>query len=78
MLPRAEDTSDGCLRLAFQAIMRGDYGERDRLCERARALIAAEGKAAAIEHVLSADFYVTHTGVAIPTTKMAVAAGAIQ
>lgn len=78
MLPRAEDTSDGCMRMAFQATLRGDYAERDRLCERAKVLIAAEGEAAAVERVLSADFYVSRTGIAIPTLKMAAVAGVIH
>lgn len=78
MTPRAEDTSKGCLRMAFQAIMRGDYAERDRLCERAKALIAAEGEAAAMQRVLAVDFYVTSNGISIPTMKMAAVAGAIQ
>lgn len=73
-----ETTSDGCAKLAFQAILRGDTAERDRLCERSRELIAAEGRAAAMEHVLSVDFYVTRGGVCIPTIKMAKAARAIQ
>lgn len=66
------------MKAAFQAILRGDYAERDRLCERAKVLIAAEGAATAVERVLSADFYVSRNGIAIPTLKMAAAAGAIQ
>lgn len=78
MILAPENTSDGCMRLAFQAILRGDYADRDRLCERARALIAAEGEAVSVQRILSADFYVTRSGVAIPTSKMAAVAGAIQ
>lgn len=78
MIPRAEDTSEGCMRLAFQAIQRGDCAERDRLCERAQGLIAAEREASAMERVLAVDFYVTRHGVAVPTTHMAAVAGAIQ
>lgn len=78
MILAPENTSDGCMRLAFQAILRGEYAERDRLCERARALIAAEGKASAVQRLLSADFYVTRSGVTIPTLKMASVAGVIQ
>lgn len=73
-----DNTSDGCMKAAFQAILRGDYAERDRLCARAKALIAAEGEAAAVERVLSADFYVSRNGIAIPTLKMAAVAGAIH
>lgn len=73
-----ENTSDGCMKAAFQAILRGDYAERDRLCERAKSLIAAEDHAAAVERVLSADFYVSRNGIAIPTLKMAAVAGAIH
>ena len=78
MLPKAEDTSDGCMRLAFQAILRGDYTERDRLCQRAQALISAEREAHAVERVMSVDFYVTRFGVSIPTKHMARVAGAVQ
>ncbi len=78
MATQGENTSDGCMRLAFQAILRGDTAERDRLCERARVLIAAEGQAEAVERVLAVDFYVTRAGVVVPTTRMAAAAGAIQ
>lgn len=78
MSQRDETTSAGCLRAAFQGILREDYAERDRLCERAKALIAAEGEAAAVERILSADFYVSRNGIAVPTLKMAAVAGAIQ
>ena len=78
MLPRAEDTSDGCMRLAFQAILRCDYEERDRLCDRAKLLIKAEGEASAMERVMAVDFYVTCGGCVIPTARMAKVAGAIQ
>ncbi len=37
-----ETTSAGCLRLAFKALLAGDYKERDRLCDRAEVLLRAE------------------------------------
>lgn len=73
-----ESTSATCLQSAFQALLRGDYAERDRLCERASRLMVAERNALAMERVLAVDFYVTRHGVAVPTTTMAKAAGAIQ
>lgn len=30
------NTSDECVKGAWAAILRGDYAERDRLCERAK------------------------------------------
>lgn len=41
-------TASEALRLAFQAILRGDYAERDRILERAKRLIDAEEKANAV------------------------------
>lgn len=73
-----EATSGDCMRAAFQAILRGDYAERDRLCERSKTLIAAERYSNAVEKVLAIDFYVTGQGTAIPVMAMARAAGAIQ
>lgn len=73
-----EDTSEGCMKSAFSAILRGDYAERDRLCARARALMEAEHHADAVERVLFVDFYVNSLGVAVSTRAMAKAAGAIQ
>lgn len=37
-----ENTAKDCLRLAFQALLQGDYVERDRLCDRARLLLKLE------------------------------------
>jgi hypothetical protein len=73
-----EATARECLQAAFEAIKRSDYAERDRLCDRANRLVAAEDAAAAVERALSVDFYVNRKGVAIPTLTMAKAAGAIQ
>lgn len=72
------NTSEECLRGAFQAILQGDYAERDRLCDRARVLMEAEKRAGAMQRVLAVDFYVTGRGVTIPTRLMAEKAGAIQ
>ena len=68
-------TAAGCLQAAWAALSRGDEAERDRLCQRAKLLVAAENRAAAIERVMTVDFYVTAAGVAIKTTTMARAAG---
>ena len=73
-----ESTSSDCLRAAFQAILRGDYAERDRLCERAKKLEEAERYAHAVEKIAAVDFYVTPLGIAIPTTKMMKAAKVYQ
>lgn len=75
---RTTDTSAGCLRAAFQAVLAGNYAERDRLCERAKVLLQAENHAAAVQRVLAVDFYVTARGDVVPTKRMAKAAGAIQ
>jgi hypothetical protein len=37
-------TSDECLKAAFQALLRGDLAERDRMCDRGKRLIEAERK----------------------------------
>ena len=74
----SENTSEECLKNAFSAILRGDYAERDRLCDRAKALMQAEEHAAKVERVMSADFYVTSAGKVYPTVAMAKAAGALQ
>lgn len=71
-------TASEALRLAFQAILRGDYAERDRILERAKRLIDAEDRAARVERALSVDFYVTRKGTVIPTQAMARAAGEIH
>ena len=72
------NTSTSTLQAAFAALLRGDTAERDRLCERASVLIVAEERASAMQRVLSIDFYVTASGVAVPTKRMAKAAGVIQ
>lgn len=72
------DTSEGCLRSAFQALLRGDTAERDRLCERAKILLKTEQHAAAVERVMQKDFYVTRAGTCIPIAAMAKAAGVLQ
>lgn len=59
------------MKAAWQAILAGDYTERDRLCERTRRLMPAEHVANAVERVLSVDFYVTARGTAIPTPLLA-------
>lgn len=74
----SESTSDSCMRAAFQAILRGEYAERDRLLARARLLIDAENRAAKIEEVLAIDFFVNSRGTVYSTQAMAKAAGAIQ
>jgi hypothetical protein len=71
-------TSDDCLRGAWAALIRGDTAERDRLCDRARSLMEAEGLARATEKVLSVDFYVKLDGTIIPTLLMARAARLVQ
>ena len=73
-----ETTSQACLRAAFQAILRGDTAERDRLCQRGGSLEEAEAKAAAVERVLGVDFYVTTSAIVIPTVLMAKGVGIIQ
>jgi hypothetical protein len=72
------NTSEKCMKGAWQAILRGDYAERDRLCDRARLLIEAEKQAGAMQRVMAVDFYVTDRGVAFPTKLMAEKVGAIQ
>lgn len=72
------NTAKECLQAAFQAVLRGDTGERDRLCERGKVLLEAEHKASAIQRVMAVDFYVTARGVAVPTVRMARAAGVIH
>jgi hypothetical protein len=71
-------TSQECLQQAYAALLKGDTKERDRLCDRANALLKAEQQAAAIESVLAKDFYVTSKGVAIPVKRMAKAAGVLS
>lgn len=71
-------TAQECLRMMFQATLRGDYATRDRLAERGKKLIAAEDHAARVQRALSVDFYVTARGVAVPTKAMARAAGELH
>lgn len=71
-------TSEECVRQAWAALLRDDTAERDRLVKRAERLLVAEQRAAAVERVLSVDFYVTRTGRVIPTKMMARASRAIQ
>ncbi len=71
-------TSQECIQHAFAALLRGDTGERDRLCKRGGTLLKAEEYADAVQRVLAKDFYVTPEGVAIPTKRMAKAAGVIS
>lgn len=71
-------TSQACLQAAFQALLHGNTAERDRLCERAKALLDAEHKASAVERIMAVDFYVTAHGEAVPTKAMAQAAGALH
>lgn len=72
------NTSEGCLKGAWAAILRGDYAERDRLCDRAKTLVEAERVANAIERVLLVDFYVSTDGRAVSSREMARQAGALQ
>jgi len=72
------NTSEDCIRGAWQALLRGDLAERDRLCARVKQLIEAERYNDAVERIMSVDFYVTSQGVVIPTPMMAKAANALQ
>lgn len=74
----SESTAKECLAGAFQAILRGDYAERDRLCERGRVLTEIEDYAYRIERVMQADFYVNTRGTAYPTRSIARAEGVLQ
>lgn len=74
----SEATAKDCLRGAWEALRRGDTGERDRLCERARILNEAEDLARRIERVMQVDFYVNSRGTAYSTRAMAQAAGHLQ
>lgn len=71
-------TSKECLQAAWAALLQGDTAERDRQCARAETLLVAEQYADAVTKVLSVDFYVTKSGVAILTKHMAKVAGAIN
>lgn len=66
------------LRMAFQATLRGDYSERDRLVERTRRLIDAEDHATRVQRALSINFYVDAKGTVYPTVLLARAAGEIH
>ena len=74
----SENTASDCLRAAYQAILRGDYAERDRLCDRAEQFADDEHIASATQRVLAVDYYVARSGTAILTKAMAKAAGALQ
>lgn len=74
----SESTSEACLKAAWQALLRGDCTERDRLCERAKILLDAENKAAAVERVMAIDFYVRPNGVCVSTKAMARAVGVLN
>lgn len=50
---------------AFQAILRGDYAERDRLCDLAEAQIRIEARDRALAKVLAVDFFVRANGTVI-------------
>lgn len=73
---------DQAMRKAFQAILRGDYAERDRLLAKVRRGIQveeiAEVAAATARVMKRADFYVSKAGVAIPIQAIARAAGVID
>lgn len=73
-----QTTSEACLKGAFEALLKGDTDERDRLCERAKVILEAETSANAIQKVLSIDFYVKKDGVCISSKTMAKAAGVYQ
>jgi len=57
------------MRLAFQAILKGDYAERDRQCDLAKQALEDERRTY-LATLLEIDFFVTSTGVVIPATKM--------
>lgn len=66
-------SSQDHLRAAFQALLRGDTDERDRLCKEAEISLKREEmneKARAVAKVLSVDFYVTADGRAISSKAM--------
>lgn len=60
------NTSADCMRAAFAAILKDDYAERDRMCDRAAKLMEAERHADALQRVLSVDFYVDSLGRCFP------------
>ena len=72
------NTTEDCMKAAWQAILKGDYAERDRLCERAKILLEAENNAYKVERALSVDFYVSNIGECIPIKIMTKAANVIQ
>lgn len=74
----SETTSEQCLKAAFQALLKGDTKERDRLCDRAKELLKAEQHAATIQQILNVDFFVFINGQAVSSKTMARAAGEIQ
>lgn len=72
------NTSEGCMKAAWAALLRGDTTERDRLIARCRALMRAEQDVRAVVRVMVVDFYIAEDGTAYPTVAMAKAAHAIQ
>ena len=57
-----DDPIDAVMRAAFAAVARGDYAERDRLCDRARIMMAKEARDRTLEKLLRADFLVSPDG----------------
>lgn len=72
------NTSQDALRGAWEALLRGDTKERDRLCERGNRLLQADDEAAAVQKLLSVDFYVRPNGTAYSSRLLAKTAGALQ
>jgi hypothetical protein len=69
--------SEEYLSAAFQALLRGDTAERDRLCKEAERALKQEEmneRARAVAKVLSVDFYVKIDGTAISSKVMYAAA----
>ena len=66
------------MKAAFDALLRGDRAERDRLCARAEKLLAAETHGAKVQKALTIDFYVNRRGTAYSSRAMARAAGDLQ
>lgn len=61
------------MRAAFQAILNGDYAERDRLCALAEQALKNEERDAKRErlaHLMAIDFFVKPDGTVIPMTSM--------
>ena len=64
------DTSHDTIKAAWNAILAGDYAERDRLVEKAKLQIPMEDKAYRVAKILSVDFYVDNTGKTYPSKAM--------